>query len=79
MARDLNSIAYRAGELLPENLEIGQINNEADEIGSFRYTWRNFVNLISPTAIILSVLLGALLDLLAPLLSMLLYRYEEEI
>jgi hypothetical protein len=79
MARDLNSIAFRAKELLPEDLEIGEINNEADEVGSFRYTWRNFVDFISPTAIILSVLLGALLDLLAPLLSVLLYRYEEEI
>lgn len=79
MARDLNSIAFRAGELLPEDLGIGAINNEADEVGSFRYTWRNFVNLISPMAIILSVLLGALLDLLAPLLSVLLYRYEEEL
>jgi hypothetical protein len=79
MARDLNSIAFRAKELLTEDLEIGEINNEADEVGSFRYTWRNFVDFISPTAIILSVLLGALLDLLAPLLSVLLYRYEEEI
>jgi uncharacterized integral membrane protein len=79
MARDLNSIAFRAGELLPEDLGVGEINNEADEVGSFRYTWRNFVNLISPMAIILSVLLGALLDLLAPLLSVLLYRYEEEL
>jgi hypothetical protein len=79
MARDLNSIAFRAGELLREDLGVGEINNEADEVGSFRYTWRNFVNLISPMAIILSVLLGALLDLLAPLLSVLLYRYEEEL
>lgn len=79
MTRDLNSIAFRAGELLPEDLALREINNEADEIGSFRYTWRNFVDFISPTAIILSVLLGALLDLLAPLLSVLLYRYEEEL
>ncbi|MBN1237225.1 MAG: hypothetical protein JXB36_01925 [Gammaproteobacteria bacterium] len=79
MARDLNSIAFRAGELLPDDLGVGEINNEADEVGSFRYTWRNFVNLISPMAIVLSVLLGALLDLLAPLLSVLLYRYEEEL
>ena len=79
MARDLSSISFRATELLDENPVRAEINNAADEIGSFRYTWRNFVNLISPAAIILSVLLGALLDLLAPLLSVLLYRYEEEV
>lgn len=79
MARDLNGVAARAGELLPEELNIGAIDNAADEVGSFRYTWRNFVNLISPTAIILSMVLGALLDLLAPLLSVLLYGYEEEV
>jgi hypothetical protein len=79
MARDLNGIASRADELLPEGLNLGQIDNAADEVGSFRYTWRNFVHLISPTAIILSMVLGALLDLLAPLLSILLYGYEEEV
>jgi hypothetical protein len=79
MARDLNGIASNAADLLPEQLNIGQIDNAADEVGSFRYTWRNFVHLISPTAIILSMVLGALLDLLAPLLSVLLYGYEEDI
>lgn len=79
MKRDLNTISTQAAELLDDELDIRVIDNAADETGSFQYTWRNFVHWISPAAIILSVLLGALLDLLAPLLSVLLYRNEEVI
>ena len=61
MKRDLNSFAVSANELLGSRFEIEEIDNAADETGSFQYTWRNFVNWISPAAIILSVLLGSML------------------
>jgi len=64
----------RARELLPGTLDLSQINNSADEIGSFQYTWRNFIDWISPTAIVLAVLLSILLDLLVPLVTLLVYR-----
>ena len=77
MKQDLQTLGVETENLLNEDLEIELINDTADEIGSFRYTWRNFFNWISPAAIVLSVLLGALLDVLAPMLSLTLYRYEE--
>ena len=79
MTRDLDGYAVRARALLPggDGLELQSINNSADEIGAFQYTWRNFINWINPVAIVLSVLLGALLDLLVPLLTILLYRPDE--
>ena len=77
MKRDLAAITFKARDLLDKNLTLATINNSADETGSFQYTWTNFVNWISPAAIILSVLLGALLDILAPVLSLTLYRSEE--
>ncbi len=67
----------RAKELRVAQLELETINNTADEIGSFKYTWQNFVNLISPAAIILSVLLGGLLDVIAPVFAILLYQPDE--
>jgi hypothetical protein len=77
MSRDLTGYAVKARALLPgANLELKEINNSADEIGAFQYTWRNFLNRINPVAIVLSVLLSALLDLLVPLLTLLLYRPE---
>lgn len=77
MKRDLDAITFRARDLLANDLKLATINNTADKTGSFQYTWTNFVNWISPAAIILSVLLGALLDVLAPVLALLLYRSEE--
>lgn len=77
MKRDLDAITFKARDLLGKNLPLASINNSADETGSFQYTWTNFANWISPAAIILSVLLGALLDILAPILALLLYRSEE--
>jgi hypothetical protein len=74
MTRDLDGYAVRARELLPAGLELASINSSADEIGSFQYTWRNFLNWISPTAIVLAVLLSVLLDLLVPLVTILVYR-----
>ena len=59
-------------------IELEEVNNRADEIGKFRYTWRNFVERVNPVAIVLAVLLGALLDVLAPMLSLVLYRQREE-
>lgn len=78
MKRDLDAIAFAARDLLDEDPGIASINNAADETGSFQYTWTNFANWISPAAIILSVLLGALLDILAPMLALLLYRPDDE-
>jgi hypothetical protein len=74
MTRDLDGYAVRARELLPGSLELATINNSADEIGSFQYTWRNFLDWINPTAIVLAVLLSILLDLLVPLVTILVYR-----
>ena len=62
MTRDLDGYAVRARELLPAPVELRTINNSADEIGSFQYTWRNFIDRINPTAIFLAVLISALLD-----------------
>lgn len=76
MRRDLewteNQINRRLSPDPPLDLE--EINDNADEIGKFKYTWRNFVEVVSPVAIALSVLLGALLDILAPAMSLALYR-----
>lgn len=79
MTRDLDGYAVQARAMLPggADLELTSINNTADEIGAFQYTWRNFLNWINPVAIVLSVLLSALLDLLVPLLIILLYRPDE--
>jgi len=77
MKRDLDAISVQARDLLPKDLKLMSIDNKSDATGSFQYTWANFLNWISPTAIILACLLGALLDLLAPVLSLLLYRPEE--
>ena len=77
MKRDLDAITFKARDLLDKDLKLATINNSADATGSFQYTWTNFVDWISPAAIILSVLLGALLDILAPVLALLLYRSEE--
>jgi hypothetical protein len=74
MKRDLDQITVRAGELIEFEDPIQPINNTSDEIGSFQYTWTNFSNWISPSAIILSILLGAMLDLLTPLMSILLFK-----
>ena len=74
MTRDLDGYAVRARELLPAPVELRTINNSADEIGSFQYTWRNFIDRINPTAIFLAVLISALLDLLVPLVTILVYR-----
>ena len=76
MKRDLNQIGVEARNLLLKEIDLQDINNTSDEIGSFQYTWTNFLNWISPAAIILSILLGTLLDILAPLFSVLLYRSD---
>ena len=55
-------------------LVLEEINDQADEVGKFKYTWRNFVEFVSPVAIALSIVLGALLDLLAPIMSLAFYR-----
>lgn len=78
MARDLNGYAVKAIALMPAaKLQLKEINNTADEIGAFQYTWRNFLNWINPVAIVLSCILATLLDLLVPLLTLLLYRPDE--
>lgn len=77
MKRDLDQITIQGSSLMEKELRLQEINTSSDEIGSFQYTWPNFVNWINPAAIILSVLLGTLLDVMAPLFSVLLYRSDE--
>jgi len=74
MTRDLDGYAVSARELLPGKLEIQSINNTADEIGSIQYTWRNFMNRISPTAIVIAILVSFILDGVVPLFTLLVVR-----
>jgi hypothetical protein len=74
MTRDLDGYAVTARELLPQAPEIGTINNTADEVGSIQYTWRNFINWISPTAIVIALLVSFLLDGVVPLFTLLVVR-----
>ena len=74
MTRDLDGYAANARELLPGTLTIETINNTADEIGSIQYTWRNFLNWISPTAIVIAVLVAFVLDGVVPLFTLLVVR-----
>ena len=74
MTRDLDGYAVTARELLPGKLELQSINNTADEIGSIQYTWRNFVNRISPTAIVIALLVSFILDGVVPLFTLLVVR-----
>jgi len=78
MQRGLNTFKERAQALLKIDLEIPHINIRADEIGSFPFTWRNFIDGINLSAILLSILLSILLDILAPVISIAMYREEEE-
>jgi hypothetical protein len=74
MTRDLDGYAVSARELLPGELELRSINNTADEIGSIQYTWRNFINWISPTAIVIAILVSFILDGVVPLFTLLVVR-----
>jgi hypothetical protein len=79
MSRDLDAFGNELNAVLKTKNKFEKINDSADKTGSFQYTWTNFANWISPAAIILSVLLGALLDAIAPLLSLLLYRATNDL
>ena len=76
MHRDLIWIENQTNRRLSPSpkLKLEEVTDKADEIGKFKYTWRNFVEFVSPVAIALSVVLGALLDILAPAMSLALYR-----
>lgn len=76
MKRDLEWTENQVNRWLePEPpMALEPINDEADEVGKFKYTWRNFVEWVSPVAIMLAVLLGALLDLIGPAMCFGLYR-----
>ncbi len=76
MRRDLKWIEGEVNRWLSPKppLELEEVNDKADEIGKFKYTWRNFMQMVSPVAIFLSVVLGALLDIIAPALSIAFYR-----
>ncbi len=76
MRRDLESIENQVNRHLspvPE-MTLSDINDKADEVGKFKYTWRNFVRAVSPIAIFLSVIIAVLLDVLAPMMSIAFYR-----
>lgn len=78
MARDLVSLNTEAQEITGFDEEIEMIDVDTDDIGSFQYTWPNFMKWINPAAIVLSVLISFILDTLAPMFSILLYRRELE-
>ena len=62
MSRDLNWIENQINWRLSPNpeLELEDINDKADEVGKFKYTWRNFVEIVSPVAIVLIRCIGSL-------------------
>ena len=74
MTRDLDGYAVPPASCCPAVPELRTINNTADEIGSIQYTWRNFINWISPTAIVIAVLVSFLLDGVVPLFTLLVVR-----
>ena len=76
MKRDLKWTESQVNRWIEPNppLVLDEINDEADEVGKFKYTWRNFTQWISPVAIVLAVILGALLDIIGPAMSFGLYR-----
>ncbi|KOR33491.1 hypothetical protein TI05_00610, partial [Achromatium sp. WMS3] len=74
MYSDLKSLTVETRQLVGFKGDIQNINISADDIGSFQYTWKNFWNGIRPPAIILSILLSIMLDILTPTLSVLLYK-----
>ena len=78
MKIDLESFKIKAKSLINFTDEIPEINDTADDLGSFQYTWNNFYNFINPSAIILSILLSIMLDTLTPVLFLLLYKEEFE-
>ena len=77
MGRDLESIKIKAEKVIGFKGDVLTINTTADDIGSFNYTWANFVDGINKSAIVLSILLSLMLDTLAPVLAILLYRRKE--
>ncbi len=77
MRRDLDSLQIEAQKLISFKGSVPIINTTADDIGSFNYTWTNFMDGINKSAIVLSVLLSLMLDTLAPVLAILLYRRKE--
>ena len=76
MQRDLRWTENEVNRWLQPDppLVLGNINHDADEVGKFKYTWRNFVERVSPVAIALAVILGALLDIIGPVMALGLYR-----
>ena len=79
MHRGLKEMENRVNRWIDSSspLALEEVNNRADEIGKFRYTWRNFSDWVNPVAIILASLLGALLDMLSPVLSLVLFRQQD--
>ena len=78
MKSDLKSLYVEAEKLVGYNGERLEIDNSIDDIGSFQYTWNNFFNATNVPAIILSIIISIILDILTPSLSLLLYKPEME-
>jgi hypothetical protein len=78
MKSDLASLYVEADKLIGYHGERLEIDNSVDDIGSFQYTWNNFFNLTNVPAIILSIIISIVLDILTPTLSLLLYKPEME-
>ncbi len=80
MRRDLEAIENKTNSYLRQKpeLKLESIDDKADEVGKFQYTMRNFVAQVNPVAIILAVMLGLILDILAPVMSIGFYRPTDE-
>lgn len=79
MDKDLRSLGLKLQKITGEIVVLPEINTEQDKTGSFQYTWNNFIDWVRPSAIILTILISLLLDLLVPALSLLLYKNEDVI
>lgn len=77
MKRKLETLRQRTQALLKKDIFVADINAEADETGSLEYTFRNFLNGIKPVAIFVSVLISLLIDLLAPFITIFMYKEDE--
>ena len=76
--QDYQHIISEVAPILGEINYLPTINSTADKIGSFEYTWKNFLDGINQTAIFLAVILSLLLDLVTPVMVFAIYSYHDE-
>ncbi len=78
MDYDLKSFEKESEKLIGKNIELPIINTSADEIGSLTYTLNNFFHGINLPSIILSVFISLILDMIPLMISLSLFKKEEE-